>query len=92
MGQDLPGLDVRDGSLDDVTDFAQGFVRLLLSLGWLAVGRFFVRGGDSGSDASLTGDAAGGSDPLEHPGGRDGPGVAVESWALAGRGSEAHTA
>ena len=42
VGQDLPGLDVRDGSLHDVADSAQGLARLSLGLGGLAVRRFLT--------------------------------------------------
>ena len=75
VGQDLPGLDVRDGSLHDVTDPAQGFARLSLGLGELAVGRFLVGGENPGYDVAFIGDSAGGVDLLEHAGSGDGPGV-----------------
>ena len=75
MGQDLPGLDVRDGSLHDVTDSAQGLVRLFLGLGELAVGRLLTGGDNPGSDVAFVVGAAGGVDLLEHAGGGDGLGV-----------------
>jgi len=69
VGQDLPGLDVRDGSLHDVTDSAQGLVRLFLGLGELAVGRLLTGGDNPGSDVAFVVGAAGGVDLLEHAGG-----------------------
>ena len=86
MGQDLPGLDVRDGSLHDVTDSAQGLVRLFLGLSELAVGRLLTGGDNPGSDVAFVVGAAGGVDLLEHAGGGDGLGVV----GGPGHGSEAH--
>ena len=72
MRVDSPGLDVGDGSLDDLADPVDALVGLLRRLAQFAVGGLLVRGDHPPSDIALVGDPPGGVDSLEQSGGVQG--------------------